>query len=41
MPRPLSQVFGLSTTPVADIKTELQKEIDRVMLRALYNGSAK
>jgi hypothetical protein len=26
-------VFGLSTTPIADIKSELQREIDAFMIR--------
>lgn len=34
-------IFGLSTTPVAEIKTDLQKEIDRIMMRVLYNGNVK
>lgn len=34
-------IFGLSSTPVMDVKTELQKEIDRVMLTLIYKEGAK
>ncbi len=29
-------IFGLSTCPVSETKTDLQREIDRVMLALVY-----
>lgn len=29
-------VFGLSTTPIAEIKSELRKEIERSLLKLVY-----
>jgi len=40
--RPSVKVFGLSTTPVMDIRSELRQQIERDMLRLeLARGSAK
>ncbi len=34
-------VFGLSTTPVMDIKSELQQEIERNLLTLAYRRGVK
>jgi hypothetical protein len=31
-------IFGLSTTPVADIKSELRQQIERDMLALIYRS---
>jgi hypothetical protein len=33
-------IFGLSTTPVADIKSELRQQIERDMLALIYGATA-
>lgn len=33
MSAPRLPIFGLSTTPIADIRTELQKQIDLLMVK--------
>jgi hypothetical protein len=34
-------IVGLSTTPITDIRSELQAEIERSMLAILYRAGAK
>ncbi len=36
---PKQSIFGLSTTPVADIKSELQREIERNLLTLVYRSA--
>lgn len=41
MPTPRLSIFGLSTTPITDIKSELRLQLERDLLTLVYREGAK